>query len=178
MISSFPDLANDALTLRTWSAVDIDVLVRACNDPELRERLGVPVPYSSDDAREYVALCASGWAVGDQFTFAVADRESGLAVGSVRVGPAPSGATAGYWIAPWARARGVASGALRMVTRWAIGNGLSPIRLYIAPDNIASRSVALKAQYRLDETAEILDPEGRPGDCIYIAIGSPELNKE
>jgi RimJ/RimL family protein N-acetyltransferase len=169
MDTRFPDLSDEALVLRAWSERDVDALVNACSDPELHRRLGVPVPYTSDDASDYIALCATGWATGSQFAFAVVDRVDNTVAGSVRVGPSPISATAGYWTAPWARGRGVASGALRLVTEWAIGIGLSPVRLYVANDNIASQRVALKASYRRDERGAILDPEGVAGDLVFIA---------
>ena len=169
MYVSFPDLANESLALRAWSAGDVDVLVRAGNDPELRARLGVPDPYTPADAHEYVALCAAGWVTGEQCTFAVIERATGEVVGSVRVGPAPGGATAGYWTAPWARGRGVAPGALGLVTEWALGNGFPQVRLYVEPDNVASQRVAAKALYRRDERGVFLDPEGAPGDLVYVS---------
>jgi RimJ/RimL family protein N-acetyltransferase len=171
---TLPDLADDSVAVRAWSASDVDVLVRACNDVELRARVGVPAPYTVDDAVTYIELCAAGWAAGEQFTFAVTHKASGAPVGSVGVGPSPGGATAGYWTARWARQRGVASSALRMVTRWALDEGISPVRLYIAPDNIASQRVAAKASYRRDASDTIVDPEGVVGDFVFIADGIEE----
>jgi Acetyltransferases, including N-acetylases of ribosomal proteins len=168
VIAAFPDLASDVVKLRAWSASDVDALVSACNDGELRERLGVPNPYTPADALAYVGLCADGWVTGAQFTFAVIDRTSGIAIGSVRVGPSPAGATAGYWTAASARGRGFASAALWLVTGWALDQGLTPVRLYVAPDNVASQRVALNAGYRVDENAAILDPEGVAGDFVYV----------
>jgi RimJ/RimL family protein N-acetyltransferase len=170
VIAAFPDLASDLVKLRAWSPSDVDVLVGACNDDELRARLGVPVPYTPADALHYVASCAEGWRTGSQFTFAVIDRASGVAVGSVRVGPSPAGATAGYWTTALARGKGAASAALRLVTGWALQRGLTPIRLYVAPDNVASQRAAVKARYRLVENAAILDPEGVPGDLVYVTV--------
>ena len=165
---SLPDLATDAISLRAWTMHDIDVLVAAGNDQALRTQLGLPAPYTATDAHDYVAQCSAGWASGDQHTFAVTDRRAGTILGSVRVGRTPHGATAGYWTAPWARRRGVASNALRLVSVWAIEHGLSPIRLYIDPDNIASQGVARRAGYRPDDRNTILDAEGRPGDFVFI----------
>ena len=170
MRSSLPNLATDTISLRAWTEHDVDTLVNACNNSALRAQLGLPEPYTAQHAHDYVTHCAAGWESGDQFTFAVADLRSGTVRGSVRVGPSPHGATAGYWTAAWARRRGIASGALRLVSAWAIESGLSPIRLYIAPDNIASQAVARSAGYRHDENGTILDPEGMPGDQVFIRL--------
>jgi len=165
---SFPDLVTSAISLRAWTTHDVGVLVDACNDQALRAQLGLPAPYTATDAHDYVAQCSAGWTSGDQFTFAVTDRRAGTVIGSVRVGRTPHGATAGYWTAPWARRRGVASDALRLVSAWAIENGLSPIRLYVDADNVASQRVARRAGYQPDDHNRILDAEGRPGDLVFI----------
>ena len=62
--------------LRRGTVQKADVLVCACNDPVLREQLGVPVPYTQADASAYIVWCARGWATGEQFTFAVTDPVS------------------------------------------------------------------------------------------------------
>ena len=145
------------------------MLVQACGDEELRRWLpDLPRPYSLADARAYVELVSEGWQSGAQFVFAVIARTTGQPVGSTRVGRSLGGATAGYWTAPWARRMGVASRALRLVSTWALGVGLSPIRLYIAPSNLASQRVALAVGFVIDEHDRIIDDEGEPGDRVFI----------
>jgi RimJ/RimL family protein N-acetyltransferase len=63
---------------------------------------------------------------------------------------------------------GFASRALRLVSTWASGLGLSPIRLYIDPGNLPSQRVALAAGFVTDEDDTIRDDEGEPGDRVFI----------
>lgn len=54
----------------------------------------------------------------------------------------------GYWVAPWARGRGVATAATRAVTRWAIEElGAKRVTLEAASTNYASQQVALNAGF-------------------------------
>ena len=49
----------------------------------------------------------------------------------------------GYWVAPAARGRGVASRAVRLLADWGFrGLGLARIELTCGPDNVASQRVA------------------------------------
>jgi RimJ/RimL family protein N-acetyltransferase len=59
----------------------------------------------------------------------------------------------GYRVAPWARRRGVATGAVRMVSVWAFTTlGLERIQLYHAVENAGSCGVATAAGFALEGT--------------------------
>jgi RimJ/RimL family protein N-acetyltransferase len=54
----------------------------------------------------------------------------------------------GYWVAPWARAKGVATRAVRLLARWSFGEfELRRIELVIAVENTGSNRVAEKAGF-------------------------------
>lgn len=64
--------------------------------------------------------------------------------GLVDVDQSDSTVEVGYWVAPWARRRGVATAATRAVTRWAIEDlGAQRVTLEAASTNYASQQVAL-----------------------------------
>lgn len=171
VVGGYIMLSDEFIKLRRWTLGDLDHLVAACNDPELRLRLGMQQPYSIADAAAYVELADAGWRVGDQFIFAVTNIGDEV-VGSVRLGKGTAGATAGYWTAPWARRRGFASRALTLLSTWGEEKGLRPIRLYIAPDNVGSVEVARAAGFELCAEQAILDEEGKPGDLVFLRDSS------
>ncbi len=145
-----PPLRADGIGLRPLDWRDIDPLVEACNDPVIAEYIPVPSPYTKDDARAYAAITARGFESGDNLQFAVVD-EDGRLLGSCGLNHASEGRQTieiGYWVAPWARRRGVATAAVRLLAGWALGAlGFERVELYAAVDNVASRRVAVKAGF-------------------------------
>jgi RimJ/RimL family protein N-acetyltransferase len=69
-------------------------------------------------------------------------------------------AVAGYWVASWARGRGVATRALRLGTTWALETiGLVTVELDTMIGNVASERVAEKAGFHLvDEISDYEHP--------------------
>ncbi len=71
----------------------------------------------------------------------------------------------GYATAPWARGRGVATATLRLLTRWALGEGMQRLALRIVPENIASRRVAETCGYTFEGVLRSLhNPDGSRSD--------------
>ena len=150
--TTFPETTRTAgdLTLRPFSLSDADDVVSACQDPETLRWLPLPRPYTRANAE---------WFIG---TFGPQQRESGAgAVFAIESAGKLAGAIdlknanwvtkvaeVGYWVAPWARGRGVASCAARVLSRWAIrDNGFERVELFAATGNTASQRAAEKAGF-------------------------------
>jgi RimJ/RimL family protein N-acetyltransferase len=148
-----PLLSDGVVTLRTWGKKgDVEAITAACNDRAIAEFLDlIPSPYTEDDARWYIAHCREGWADGTMTNFAITDAETGDAIGSIGVRwlePDQGVAEVGYWVAPGARGRGVCTRALRLVSRWTIGDhGVERLQLRADEQNPASRKVAENAGF-------------------------------
>jgi RimJ/RimL family protein N-acetyltransferase len=56
----------------------------------------------------------------------------------------------GYWVAPWARGRGVASVATGALAGWAFAHGFARLELLTRMENIPSQRVALRAGFRYE----------------------------
>jgi len=106
-------------------------------------------PYSPRDAR--AALSAWDPAAGGQFSLGVLGGQRLL--GAVGLMPdQPGSAELAYWIRPEQRGRGLASRAVRAVTRWAHRSLAIPrIWLEIDPGNEPSLRVALRAGYHFEQ---------------------------
>ncbi|HEU4424080.1 MAG TPA: GNAT family N-acetyltransferase, partial [Pilimelia sp.] len=69
-------------------------------------------------------------------------------VGIGRIVPERGQAEIGYWVAPWARRRGVATAAATALANWAFARGHARLELLTEPENVASQRVALAAGFR------------------------------
>ena len=111
-------LAAGRLLLRPPEERDVPAIVEACQDEAIARWIPVPVPYTEDHARQFVAERPDRWqdAEHGEMTFAITDAADGRLLGMV--GLHARDATMreiGYWTAPWARGQGVMTAAARMV---------------------------------------------------------------
>ncbi len=145
-----PPLNDGTVALRPWTHADVPTLVAACSDPEIARWTTVPNPYAEPDAEAWLDGQAAGMASGHALPVAIVSPEQGEVLGAIEVGWRGDGVgEIGYWVAPWARRRGVASAAVRLLSRWAIDH-LHAQRLQLKAEvrNHASQGVALRAGYR------------------------------
>jgi RimJ/RimL family protein N-acetyltransferase len=154
-----------ALKLRPWQVDDVDSLLSAHRDPELRRRL-TSVVSSDADAHRWIDNQRQGWADHTQFGFAILEDAGdgfGAAVGHVTVRLRDEGAAeVGYWTAAEARARGLASRALETAVRWVFSEA-SPVpvlrlELLHAVGNDASCRVAERCGFGLEAVLPPLLP--------------------
>ncbi|MFT9670180.1 GNAT family N-acetyltransferase [Streptomyces rhizosphaericola] len=159
-------LAADGLLLRPWGETDVPALLKAYDDPVMRQWVRRPVS-SPEEAARWLESQRAGWASGTRFSFAVTDAaRGGELVGNLalkRPGPDPERAEVGYWTAAWARGRGVAPRALEALTAWAFAafaeEGLVRLELLHQVDNVASCRVAEKSGYAFAQLLDALPPE-------------------
>ena len=144
-----PDgLTDGTVRLRRWRMHDAAAVHDACQDPAIVRFTHVPSPYTLEDARHFLAA-----AIGprpDGVALAVVDAGSDDVMGSIglRRGPGPHVGDIGYWVAPWARGRGIATRSVKLLSRWAVGElGMARVQLMTFVDNDASQRVAERAGF-------------------------------
>jgi RimJ/RimL family protein N-acetyltransferase len=142
----YETLPGDGVVLRPPRVDDADDLVAACADP-LIERFvpSLPSPCGAAEAAAWIAEAAN------RRELIVADPGTGQLLGGCRLYHLSSldrSGEVGYWVAPWARGRGLATAATRTLTDWAVRHGLGRLEVLARPDNPASQRVALAAGYR------------------------------
>jgi RimJ/RimL family protein N-acetyltransferase len=145
-------LTDGTLVLRLPREADAPAIAAACSDPEIARWIPVPVPYRLEDARAFVAYSAEGWSSGREPTFVIADATDGALLGTLafhRRPDEPGKAAVGYWLAPGARGRGAATGAVLLAVRWAFGIEPALVRMELLTlvGNEASGRVALRAGF-------------------------------
>ena len=159
-------LTDGVVLLEPPTDADAEAITRACQDRELARWVPVPQPYTEQDARSFVEnLVGPGWETGGELTWGVREPD-GTLLGMVGLHRVEHGsAEIGYWLAPWARHRGVMSRAVALVLDAAFDpDGLDLLRVTwrATVGNWPSRRVAWRAGFVVEGTvrAEIVHREG------------------
>ena len=175
-----PVLSDGVVTLRNWRPDDARAVFEACQDPLIARHTYVPVPYRREHADGFIANCMRAFASGSsEAGFAIADAATDQVLGSMSRSPLDGHrAGFGYWLAPRARGRGVATRALRLIADWTLAT-TDAIRLdlYTDLDNPASGAVAERAGFEREGIRRAWDigRDGEPIDVIfYVLVRSPE----
>jgi RimJ/RimL family protein N-acetyltransferase len=173
------ELRRGEIVLRPWRLEDVARVTQICQDPEIARWTLVPYPYEEEHARTWIEQTIRDWDERTHAAFAVTDR-GGEVVGAIGLrlhrNYALSGSL-GYWVAPEARGRGVATTSLRLLVRWALEEaGLARLELVTDPDNIASQKVAERAGFKREGVLRsYIERRGKRQDCIIFSLLPGEL---
>ena len=140
-----PRLSDGVVTLRPPDEGDLEAIAAGIADPDVVRWIGPP----EGTAAETLALNRSRWASGSP-TFAICEADD-VCVGHVwanRHPDEPAAAAIGYFLLPAARGRGLATRAVRLICDWLVAErGVTTLRLYTDPANIASQRVAERSGF-------------------------------
>lgn len=141
-----------SVVLRPYEPRDVGMLLDLSTDPYVPKIGTLPAHTDEAGALAYLDRQADRLVNGAGYSFCVADKETGEALGTagLNLGPIAAGrASAGYSVAPRARGRRVAAQALTALTgfAWTVP-GLHRVELYIEPWNVASARTAEIAGYQ------------------------------
>ena len=103
-----PVLTDGVVLLEPPTEADVDAITRACQDREIAQWVPVPQPYGPEHAHAFLAnVVRPGWESGAELTWGVREPDGTLLgmVGLHRIEHRT--AELGFWLAPWARHRGV-----------------------------------------------------------------------
>ena len=177
------ELRDGALVLRPWRLDDVPRVTEICADPEISRWTRVPFPYAEEHARIWIEQTIRDWDDRRQAAFAVTDAATGEVVGAIGLRLYEDyalQASIGYWVAKEARGRGVATGALRLVSRWALRElGLPRVQLVTDPENVPSQVVAERAGFRREGLLRsYIELQERRRDCLMFSLLADELEDE
>lgn len=158
-------LRDDVVTLAPPTSGDVDDITLACQDPEVSAWVTVPRPYRRADAEGFlVHVVGPGWASGRELVWAIHDAGAdgelpGRLLGMIGLhGVEDGSAELGYWVAPWARGRGVVGRAVGLVLDHAFampGLDLQRVSWHAYVGNWPSRRVAWRAGFRVEGTVRL-----------------------
>jgi len=164
---------GNGVVLRLPRDTDRDDLTAAAADPlVVRFVPAIPDPYSTVDAQRWIERAIVGSA--DRVDFVIADPDSDRVLGAAGLHHLrweEGTGEVGYWVAAWARGRGVASAATEALTDWGMSRGLARVELLTHPENWPSQRVAMRAGYRPEglRRAGGIDRGGRRYDLLVWA---------
>jgi RimJ/RimL family protein N-acetyltransferase len=166
--------------VRGWRRADVPQIVAGCADPLIIRYIPVPIPYTEADAHAWL----DSQPAPDGLSMAIADAaDQRRVLGSIGVNRVRwefGTGEIGYWVVPDARGRGVATRALRIVSRWALRRvGLERLELLAEPENVASNAVALRCGYAREGLLRRARPQrGERRDYVLYGLLREELLTE
>ncbi|MDG4793162.1 GNAT family N-acetyltransferase [Micromonospora sp. WMMD1082] len=172
-----PAIEAYGVRLRPFRLGDVGDIAAGCADP-LTQRFidSLPSPYTEADARWWVTEGAPAAVAGGGAAYAIADPATDRLLGTVGLShPVPQRGQAeiGYWVAPWARGRGVATAATRSLAAHAFATGTARLELLTHVENAASQRVALATGFRPEgvrRAAAPLRDGGRRDLTVWVRL--------
>lgn len=178
----FPDppLVDDFVRLRPWAAGDVEVAHRATQDALITRFTRVPANQSPDDVREFIDSREPARLRGETLSLVIAARDDDALVGTVSlmdIAWDQHRADIGFWVANWARGRGVATCAVRLLSRWALGPlGLARVQMGTYPENDASARVARRCGFHREGVLRsYLEVNGQRHNLVLHSLLSSDL---
>jgi RimJ/RimL family protein N-acetyltransferase len=164
-------LNGGAVRLRPFRTGDADDVMAGCADPLTQRFLPLlPSPYTRQEALRWIQEGAPNAFAAGGAAYAMADPGTDRVLGGTGIGRVQESGTGeiGYWVAPWARRRGVATAAARALSAHAFGHGFARLELRTDPVNAASQRVAIAAGFTREgvQRASGLHRDGSRHDLI------------
>jgi RimJ/RimL family protein N-acetyltransferase len=174
-LSSTAEINGTGVRLRAYRPDDVEAVAAGYDDPLCFRFLPpLPSPFTIGHAERFLAegvtsVFAEGGAV-----YAIADPDTDELLGGIGFDKVVAGrgqAEIGYWVAPWARGRGVATAAVRTLSEHALGAGLARLELLTHWENPVSQRVALAAGYQREgvRRAALANRDGGRDDLVVFA---------
>lgn len=160
-LAAQPELDAGVCALRAILPADAPAVLAACQDPEMRRWMPLPSPYTIEHAEKFCGRDGvTAWATRHGSIFAAVDPTDGRLLASLEIHRSMGvSGVLGFWTVREERRRGVATTALRALTRYAFApapDGLGVLRLEweARAGNNASRRVAQKLGFGYEGSAE------------------------
>ena len=149
-----PPLADEEIRLEPLEQRHAPELLAAIeNDDDVARFTRVPANPDEAFVRSWIRRYENGWDDGSSAGFAIVGHEGAVLgfAAAVHLDLPAAEAELGYVLGRQARGRGVATRALRLLTRWSFDDlGLERVELLIQPENGPSERVAERAGYRFE----------------------------
>jgi RimJ/RimL family protein N-acetyltransferase len=168
-------LRNERVRLRDGAERDIpEVLIAFEEDPDLHLRLVQDRPPSGAELGRLSESEVVDRAAGSRATLTITAPEDDLCLGQLSVHGLDwdnGRGSLSVWVAPAARRRGLASGALALASEWLLGRcGLERVQMLCEPENRAAAGAAARAGFSAEGVLHgYLRRRGTRVDALVLA---------
>jgi RimJ/RimL family protein N-acetyltransferase len=161
-------LIGDGFVLRPFALADVAPDNEAIEHPDTSHWLN---PVSAGDPADVFAGIEKMRTDGEALTFTIADTDGTYLGSIVMFLKGHDTAELAYVVAPEARGRGLARGAVTLLGDWAVANlGIHRLQLCISPENAASLRVAEACGYREEGLLrDAFTVRGRREDVLMLS---------
>lgn len=146
-----PTLVESNLVIRPWHSDDEDFVFNSCQESEIQKFTTVPVPYTRQNAKEFIEFRKGSFENKSGFDF----------VGDFNGRPALSASLhsvksfdhvveVGYWVAKEFRGYGLAARSVKLLSDYAFSIGFVRIEAFVLPENFGSQKVLQAAGFELE----------------------------
>jgi RimJ/RimL family protein N-acetyltransferase len=166
-------LTDGDLVLRLPAERDIDGMVRAFEDPEIREPANLQ-RFSREELTATLPHLPALVESGRLLPLIVVDVTAGEVVGGAQLHHLDAERAIvelGYWILPHARRRGIATRIARRLAEHAFSLGVKRVAAYVNVGNVASENVLQRAGFTREGVVRSLPkPDGRRVDKTLFSL--------
>lgn len=172
---------GDGFYLRPDDPADAPAIARAfAEDPHLHVDWGIDETLDEELARRWWGEHAQLWDRGEGRHLTVVETGSHELLGGInfhRIEPMHGRAEVGFWLAPWARGRGIGTASLRAACEWAFDHwDLHRIEMTTLPENEASQALARKLGFTGEGVLRQRNFErGKHVDIVMLGVLRGEL---
>ncbi len=174
-----PALTDGVVLLRPFGEGDLRCVEEASQTPEIPWWTSVPVIYSEHEGRAFIERVQSRVARDEGVALAIADAESGEALGLINLTERADAQSAGmgYWLIERARGARRATRAVTLLSRWALTETvIERVEALVEPENVASaRTVEAAGFQREGRLRSYLGNGGRRFDVDVYSLISTDL---
>lgn len=146
--AQLPVINEGELALRPWVTGDEQRVFEICQDPDVAEWTTIPLPYTFEHAKSYVANRTHDYDAHQAISYVgIVDDKVAIAVSLHHINEFDHWAEIGYWTAPEVRGRGLTARAVKLITEFAFSIGFRRVQAIADPGNASSQGVLRKAGY-------------------------------
>ena len=165
-------MSDGVVLLRPWDDGDVAIVERASRDEYVAQIEHVPVPFTHETGRNWIAVQHSRLADRRGWSFAIVELESREAVGGVGISyrHPPGAAEPGVWILEHRRNEGLAARATRLLCVWALTAdvGIARVQATVEPWNVASQRVLEKLGFQREGLLRAYTSYGGERGDVYL----------